>query len=146
MTDAVTEETVLPVAPDEAWELVSDPRHLGAWLGADVAIDLREGGTLRVTDLDGRERVGVVDEVCTGERLRFRWRPLGLPESDPRGVETTVEIAVEESAEGTRVRVCESGLAPIEAAAAGVGAVAGWAWSSRLAVLGRLLVPVPACR
>ncbi len=42
---SVERELLLPDAePDEAWEWLIEPEHLGEWLGGDVEIDPVPGG------------------------------------------------------------------------------------------------------
>lgn len=93
MTEAVTahEVTIRRVldAPREAvWKAWTEPAQLAAWWGPsgwstppeNVALDVRPGGTLRITsvsDHDGSEMtaVGTFTEVAEPERLAFDEAP-----------------------------------------------------------------------
>ena len=70
---SVEREITVPVAPEEAWELVTERRHLERWLAPEVDIDLRDGGDVRVVGDDGVERTGTVELIDAPSRLRFTW-------------------------------------------------------------------------
>ena len=74
------------------WESLAEPE----WLGEDATIDLREAGDVRAG-----ERTGFVEEVEAPRRLAFWW-------SAPGEEATRVELELDESDAGTRVRVTES--------------------------------------
>jgi uncharacterized protein YndB with AHSA1/START domain len=102
---SVERELLLPDAePDEAWEWLIEPDHLGEWLGGDVEVDLVPGGEFHISfDEGGDERTGFVEELEQDERrFAFWWR---RPEDE---LSTRVEISLEESDDGTLVRVVET--------------------------------------
>ena len=102
---SVERELLLPDAePDEAWKSVTDPQRLGDWLGGDVELDPVPGGEFRIRfDHGGGERTGFVEELDPDEqRFAFWWR---RPEDE---LSTRVEISLEETDEGTLVRVVET--------------------------------------
>jgi len=76
----VTREVVLDCSTAEAWELLTDPDELAAWLGRPVDFE-----------------INVVDD----HRLGFEW-------SDEGRELTTVEFALEEVEGGTRLTVTET--------------------------------------
>src|SRR5215210_3815563 len=69
----VHREVILPVEPERAWELITDPGELEGWLADDVELAPEEGGEVRVAWEDGERRDGVVEEVDEGRRLVFVW-------------------------------------------------------------------------
>ncbi|HEY2600758.1 MAG TPA: SRPBCC domain-containing protein [Thermoleophilaceae bacterium] len=100
---SVERELVLPCEPDGAWEAVADPERLGDWLGGTVEMDPVPGGEFRINFEDGSERVGFVEELDADEhRFAFWWR---APEDE---LATRVEISLQETDEGTLVRVVET--------------------------------------
>jgi len=102
---SVERDVELPVEPEEAWEAVSDPERLGHWLGGDVEMDPVPGGEfhIRFDGEDGGERTGFVEELDhENRRLSFWWR---RPEDE---LATRVQIELEETDEGTVVRVIET--------------------------------------
>ena len=60
---AVRREIVLPVEPERAWELITDPDELEGWLADEVELDPEEGGAVHVRFEDGEERWGTVEEA-----------------------------------------------------------------------------------
>ena len=76
----VTRDVVLTVDTAVAWELLTDPEELVAWLGA---------------------RPFTVDHVDKGRELGFVW-------SDHHGVESRVVITVDEDTLGSKVTVTET--------------------------------------
>ena len=142
--DEVCRDVVLPVSPDEAWALVSDPAHLAHWFAPDVDLELEEGGAAAFRWDDGHERRGVVEEVVPFERLAFRWRAVGAAADGLRAVPTRVVIELEPVDDGTRLTVREHGFAGVAAAAhvPGCTIVARWTWETRLAACLRVLAPV----
>jgi uncharacterized protein YndB with AHSA1/START domain len=88
----VERELTVPDPVDDVWSSLAEP----SWLGEDAAIDLREAGDVRAGG-----RTGFVEEVDAPRRLAFWW-------SDPGEEATRVEIELDETDAGTRIRVAES--------------------------------------
>ena len=89
-------QTVVPATPEETWEALTDPDHLGEWFADDAEVELRPGGDLQIGD-----RSGFVEEVVESERFVFWWAAEGEESS-------RVEIELEPAVSGTRVRVVET--------------------------------------
>jgi len=68
----VTREIDLDTSVDALWQTISDPDHLGTWLGDAVDVDMRPGGTGTVVD-DGIVRHLRVEEVSEPRHLSFTW-------------------------------------------------------------------------
>jgi uncharacterized protein YndB with AHSA1/START domain len=136
--ETVERHVTLPAGLDEAWELLTDPDDLAAWLGREVALDPTPGAAGVVVDHDGTRRHLVVDEVETGRRLAWRWWADGDAES------SRVEITLVPGDAGTEVRVVEE-LLPSRPAAQ-TSARASEAWSQRLLHLEALLLVAAAVR
>src|SRR5215210_191109 len=100
---SVRREVVLPVEPERAWELITDPGELEGWLADDVELEPEEGGGVRVGWENGERREGVVEQVDEGRRLVFVWgqRP------------SRVEWTLDPVPGGTRFVVVERSLAPV---------------------------------
>jgi uncharacterized protein YndB with AHSA1/START domain len=97
----------------QLWRLVSEPDEMGAWLGRDVVLDLRPGGSGRLTDDDGTVRRLAIDGVVEGEHLTFRW----WPEDDEQAASTVV-LAIEPAEEGSRLVITETAAASVVTATA----------------------------
>jgi uncharacterized protein YndB with AHSA1/START domain len=104
----VRREIVLPVGRERAWELLTEPAELSEWLADDVELIAEEGAPLRAEWASGEARAGVVEEVEELQRLRFRW------EDDATGIPSRVEWTLDDAPGGTRVRVEERPLVPLE--------------------------------
>ena len=91
----VNREVVLPVPRERAWELITEPSELEGWLADEVEFEAEEDARVRVAWDTGEAREGVVEEVCDGERIVFRW-------GDSR-----VEWALSDDPGGTRFVVTE---------------------------------------
>jgi uncharacterized protein YndB with AHSA1/START domain len=85
----VTREVELDCSTADAWELLTDPDELSAWLGRPVDFEL---------------------EVEVGERVRFLWSDDGRDPSE-------VEFRLEQTESGTRLTVTET--SPARASVAG---------------------------
>jgi len=136
--ETVERHVTLPAGLDEAWELLTDPDDLAAWLGREVALDPTPGATGAVVDHDGTRRHLVVEEVDAGRRLAWRWW------TDGDAASSRVEITLVPSDGGTEVRVVEQLLPSPTVARA--SAKASEAWSHRLLHLEALLLVAAAVR
>jgi uncharacterized protein YndB with AHSA1/START domain len=131
LAHTVERTIVLPAAPEEVWDAITDESLLGEWLADYVELDPREGGEVRCRYEDGEERRGEVELAEEAERLAFHWHREGAGPS-------RVEFALDAVAEGTRLRVIETTIA-------GTGpTVLAAAWAPRLSslrlLLGRLVL------
>lgn len=133
--DLIERRLTLPTDLDQAWDLLTRPDDLVAWLGADVVLDPTPGAAGRVVDQDGTRRRLVVDDVVDGLRLSWRW----WIEGDDDGEVSRVEISLAPVVGGTEVRVVETIVPQARA-------VAGEAWSHRLLHLEALLLIAAAVR
>ena len=90
-----TKTTVLPVTPDEAFALITEPERLRRWQTVSAVVDLRAGGSYRWTVTPGHVAAGTFREVEPGRRIVFGWGWEGnddLP-CDASTVTVTVEPA-----------------------------------------------------
>src|SRR5688572_24260487 len=127
---AIRREVVFEAPLEEVWQALTRPERLREWFANDVQLDVRPGGTGVFRWDDGSLRQAVVEDVEEERRLAFRW-------SDEDGAESRVELALDDSPEGTgtRLTVTETATAGIEANAL----VGEWSWGvSLLAALPRL--------
>src|SRR3954449_10889795 len=90
----VRRQVTLPIAPEEAWEAITDPEELERWLADDVELDPEPGGPAGFRWEGGAEGQGVVEVAEPAERFALRW-------SEDGGDETLVEFRLEPAEEGT---------------------------------------------
>jgi uncharacterized protein YndB with AHSA1/START domain len=93
----------LDCSPAALWGLITDAASLSTWLGHDVVLDLRPGGSGRLVDDDGCIRQLVVHEVVSEERLVFSWWPTG-----DEAAASEVVFSLGGSDEGTRLVITET--------------------------------------
>ena len=93
----VEREIVVPEAPEEVWEALTEPERLEEWFATEVELDARPGGEGVFRWGDGDERRAVVRELEEAERLVLDWDDGG-----------SVAIELEPLVDGTRVHVVES--------------------------------------
>ena len=116
---AVRRTIDLDCSADALWRLVTSPDELASWLGSDVELDLRVGGSGRVVD-DGLARHLRVDELIDGRRLAFTW----WPEGEERAASEVV-FAIEATGDGSRLLITET-------AAGAAPAMATTSWDVRI--------------
>ncbi|MER5268685.1 SRPBCC domain-containing protein [Actinosynnema sp. NPDC002837] len=106
-------ERVVEIAqpPAKVWAAITTAEGLGTWFGNEATIDLRPGGTARVTWSDGPTVELRVERVEEPTVFAFTWPVFGMPADDPR--RTYVEFTLEEVGAGTRLKVVESGFAQL---------------------------------
>jgi uncharacterized protein YndB with AHSA1/START domain len=93
----VEREIVVPEAPEEVWEALTEAERLEEWFASDVELEARPGGEGVFRWGDGDERRAVVRELVEPERLVLDWDEGGR-----------VAIELEPVVDGTRVRVVET--------------------------------------
>jgi uncharacterized protein YndB with AHSA1/START domain len=92
MEHAIERQLTVPEPPEEVWESLTE----ADWLGEDALIELHPSGEVRAGT-----RAGFVENVEPPCRLSFWW-------SEELGEPTRVEIELDDTPEGTRVRVTET--------------------------------------
>ena len=102
MPDDVTREIEVDAPAEEVWRSLTDPELLAGWLADDATLELTPGGELAMRTPDGEERTGWVEQADPPRWLAFWWR------RGDSGETTRVELELEDSDGGTRVRVTES--------------------------------------
>ena len=114
----IEREIVVPEAPDEVWEALTESERLEEWFASEAELDARPGGEGVFRWSDGDERRAVVRELEEAERLVLDWDDGG-----------SVAIELETVEAGTLVRVVESApdFAPaLEMRALSLEAPAAW--------------------
>jgi uncharacterized protein YndB with AHSA1/START domain len=127
--DRIERTVELTHPPAKVWAALTTAEGLAAWFGNEASIDLRPGGSARMTwtaeGFTANMRVERVEEPAV---FGFTWHIYGLPEDDPR--RTYVEFTLEPAGAGTRLTVVETGFAQLPADAyhtAYDGNTKGWA-------------------
>ena len=93
------------------WAALTTAEGLAAWFGNEATIDLRPGGSARMSWTNGHTVDMRVERVEEPTVFGFTWQIYGLPKDDPR--RTYVEFTLEPVGAGTRLTVVESGFAQL---------------------------------
>jgi uncharacterized protein YndB with AHSA1/START domain len=106
-------ERVVEIAhpPAKVWAALTTAEGLGSWFGNEATIDLRPGGSARMTWAGGHTAGLRVERVEEPAVFGFTWPIYGLPDADPR--RTYVEFTLEPAGAGTRLTVVETGFAQL---------------------------------
>jgi len=109
--DRIERTVELAHPPAKVWAALTTSEGLGTWFGHQATIDLRPGGTARMSWDSGDTADLRIERVEEPTTFGFTWGIDGLPQEDPR--RTYVEFTLEPVATGTRLTVVESGFAQL---------------------------------
>jgi len=109
-----TKTAMLPVSPDEAFALITQPERLRRWQVVSAVVDLRAGGAYRWTVTPGHVAAGTFKEVDPGRRIVFGWGWEGSHDLPPDT--SIVTVTIEPADGGTRVTLVHDGLTQEQAA------------------------------
>src|SRR3954453_1311878 len=104
----------LPVSPDEAFALVTEPERLRRWKTVSAYVDLRSEGAYRWTINPGHTAAGTFREVEPGRRIVYGWGLRGRDELPPDA--STVTGTNQPAPAGSRVPLSHEGLTVEQAA------------------------------
>lgn len=108
-----TRTVTLPVGPDEAFALLTEPERLRRWQTVSAVVDLRAGGGYRWTVTPGHVAVGTFREVQPGRRIVFGWGWEGSDDVPPDA--STITVTVEPVGDGgSAVTLTHEGLSDLE--------------------------------
>jgi len=130
--DRIEKEVLLKAPIDRVWRAISDADEFGRWFGVRFDGPFLAGtsvtGTITPTTVD--EDVAKAQEPHAGKadawhivavepqrRLAFRWHPFGVEEGVDYSNEPTtlVEFTLEDTSDGVRLRIVESGFDAVPA-------------------------------
>jgi uncharacterized protein YndB with AHSA1/START domain len=106
-------ERVVEIAhpPATVWAALTTAEGLSGWFGEEATIDLRPGGTARMSWANGSTAEMRIERVEEPRVFGYTWHVYGLPDDDPR--RTYVEFTLEPDGDGTRLTVVETGFAQL---------------------------------
>ncbi len=155
--DRIEKKIRLHAPLERAWHAISDSRQFGSWFGVDFDRPFRAGhrltGIIVPTTVDAevarlqkpyevKAFVCLVENVEPMERLSFRWHPFAVEPDVNYSKEpmTLVQFGLEESSEGTLLKITESGLDQIpEARRAEAYAANEGVWSKQVELIRKYL-------
>ncbi|GAB3052688.1 hypothetical protein GCM10027053_10980 [Intrasporangium mesophilum] len=113
--ETLTKTVLLPVTPDEAFALVTEPERLRRWHAISARVDLRVGGDYRWTIVPGHTAVGTFQEIEPGRRVVFGWGWEGQEGFDADTSTVTVTLTPVEG--GTELTLTHTGFLNADQAA-----------------------------
>jgi uncharacterized protein YndB with AHSA1/START domain len=97
---------------ERVWAAITTAEGLGTWFGDSAEVDLRVGGTAKVTWNSGDAAQLRIERLEPQTVFGYTWGIYGLPDQDPR--RTYVEFTLTPDGSGTTVTVVETGFAQLE--------------------------------
>ena len=111
--DAIERQLVIPAGRQRVWEAITRPEHVAKWFVDSTTLRLEEGAPF-VLHWDGYgDRRARVETIDPPNRFAYRWIPSDETDQSIPFDEvpsTLVEFSLEDTPDGTRVTVTESGF------------------------------------
>ena len=109
--DRIERTVELAHPPAKVWAALTTAEGLAAWFGQRATVDLRPGGSVRMSWDSGDHADMRIERIEEPAVFGFTWGINGLPDDDPR--RTYVEFTLEPDGAGTKLTVVESGFAQL---------------------------------
>lgn len=161
-SDRIEKSVFLPAPRERVWRALSLAENFGSWFGADFdgpfVAGARVTATIEPTSVDpevarqqqpyaGKPFELHVVEIVPTRKISFRWHPYALDEGADYSGEpmTLIEFVLDDSENGTRLRITESGFGQLpparrkEAYAANDGG-----WAAQCELVGKYLAMHPS--
>jgi uncharacterized protein YndB with AHSA1/START domain len=97
---------------ERVWAAITTAEGLGTWFGNTAEVDLRVGGTAKLTWTSGDVAQLRIERLEPQTIFGYTWHIYGLPDDDVR--RTYVEFTLTPQGDGTTVSVVESGFAQLD--------------------------------
>ena len=113
--DRIERETFVKAPVERVWAVITEPEHVGTWFGQGepAEIDLRPGGVMTFDHGEFGKFPTLIVTVDPPRHLAYRWASAYPGELATEANSTLVEFFLEPEADGTRVRVTETGFASL---------------------------------
>jgi uncharacterized protein YndB with AHSA1/START domain len=108
MIDTIEREVLIAAPIERVWDIITQPEHMGRWFG-DAGAE-QDGDVIRMRwEEYGEAELRIVQSEAPNA-FAYRW------DANVKGIgDTLVEFTLTPEADGTRVRVVESGFASLAA-------------------------------
>jgi uncharacterized protein YndB with AHSA1/START domain len=119
--DRIEREITIAAPVERVWAVLTTPEHIGQWFGtgAPAQVDLRPGGRIVFDHPPHGPLPAVIEQLDPPHLLAFRWAVTGPQGTEPTPANSTlVEYRLAAVADGTVLRMTESGLAGVLASEA----------------------------
>ena len=117
---AYDKTVTLPLDPETAFELITQPERLRRWKTVAARVDLKLGGEYRWTITPGNSAMGTITQIEANKSLVYTWGWDGSTDLPPGASKVTVTLEPVEG--GTSVRLVHEGLTAEQEA----GHAEGW--------------------
>ena len=106
-TQTVEREIVVAAPVQRVWDVLTEPQHIAQWFGSGAELEPRAGGD-GVLEFEGHGafKISVVRFDPT-THFSYRWANKVGADAVP-GLSTLVEFTLEQTGDGTKLRVVES--------------------------------------
>jgi uncharacterized protein YndB with AHSA1/START domain len=109
--DRIERTLQLSHSPERVWQALTTAEGLGTWFGNSAEVDLRVGGTAKLSWTSGDTATLTIERLEEPHVFAYTWNIYGLPADDLR--RTYVEFTLAPSGGGTTLTVVESGFAQL---------------------------------
>lgn len=116
--DTIERQLVIPVDRQRVWEAITAPGQVATWFADSTTLQLEEGAPFIFQWNGYGERRAKVETIDPPNRFAYRWIPMDETDQSIPFDEmpsTLVEFSLEDTPEGTRVTVIESGFSGLPA-------------------------------
>jgi uncharacterized protein YndB with AHSA1/START domain len=113
--DSIEREITIAAPIKRVWSVLTEPEHVGTWFGTGkpIRIDLQPGGQMELDHGSHGAYTTTIVKVDPPYLFSYRWASgyPGVVAAEDNS--TLVEFTLEETADGTLLRVVESGFASL---------------------------------
>ncbi|MEQ9452471.1 MAG: SRPBCC family protein [Pseudomonadales bacterium] len=117
--DEIVRTVTLKASIDKVWSAISDPQQFGTWFRCTVEGEFNPGTIVNcASTYEGHEEMvwqKLIKAVEPKRYFAFSWSPgdTGADQLEPDGEQTLVEFFLQETNEGTVLKIRESGFAAL---------------------------------
>jgi uncharacterized protein YndB with AHSA1/START domain len=111
-TDRIEREVTISAPIERVWAVLTEPAHVGTWFGngTPAEVDLRPGGVMVLDHGPYGRYLTLIVHVDPPHALSYRWASVFPDVLATEDNSTLVEFTLEPTAEGTLLRLSESGF------------------------------------
>jgi uncharacterized protein YndB with AHSA1/START domain len=114
--DRIEKDTFIKAPVERVWAVLTEPEQVDGWFspGGPAAIDLRPGGVMTLNHGEYGTFPMLIVTVDRPRHFAYRWDSAHPGVLAAEGSSTLVEFFLEPEADGTRLRLVESGFAGLD--------------------------------
>jgi uncharacterized protein YndB with AHSA1/START domain len=114
--DRIEKDTFIKAPAERVWAVLTEPSQVDGWFspGGPASIDLRPGGVMTLNHGEYGTFPTLIVTVDPPRHFAYRWASAHPGEPATEANSTLVEFFLEPEADGTRLRLVESGFAGLD--------------------------------